>query len=171
MFIYSLPLLFNEMNIGNPLELWAIVIILAIVLQISAPFPDESFINNPCPYSIYLYCIYAWSAQLSLRLVFWPFFILFNIGIYAADYLAKIGDISISSWDDVHFMFFFPSLLWSITVWRSSENTHSRFFATGARLMTLAVFFEYCLKLSIRSQYTPLFFNCEDKLLDYISCF
>ncbi len=171
MFFYSLSIFFNQMNLGTPLELAAIVMIITFALYLSTPFPDNHFIAKSNPFSIYSYCVYAWSAQLSLQAVFWPFFILFNFGIFTADYLAKAGEISMSSWDDIHLMLLLPSLIWSISVWRSSANAQSRWLMTLTRLLTITVGFEYLLKALIRAEYTPLFFNCEDKLVDYISCF
>lgn len=171
MFIYSLPLLFSYTDLGSPFELLAIVVILFVTLLISAPFRNEELEDKPFNYPLYYYFAYAWTAQLSLWRVFWPFFLLLNVSFYAADYAAKAGELSVSSWDDVYFMFFFPSIFWAIAVWRSSANTYSKSWAAYARLMTLAVFFEYGLKLYIRSEYAKIFFNCQDRLMDYMNCF
>lgn len=171
MFIYSLPFFFTYTNFGSPLELFAIVVILFVALLLSAPFPDEEFEERPVNASLYFYFLYAWAGQLSLWRVFWPFFIILNAGLFITDYQTKAGEISVSSWDDLHFMFFFPSIFWSIAVWRSSANTSKKNWAAYARLLTLAVFFEYGLKIFIRSEYPQIFFNCQDRLLDYLMCF
>ena len=171
MFIYSLPLLFSNSKMGSPLELLAIAGILLASLWISAPFPETDWEDKPFNYPLHQYFLYAWSAQLRLWRVFYPFFVLFNVGVFSADYQAKAGEISVSSWDDVHFMFFLPSLFWTIAVWRSSANTTQKIWAALARLGTLLVFFELGVKTLIRSQYASLFFECQEKMLDYISCF
>ncbi len=171
MFIYSLPLFFSEMHLGNPLELLLMLTIVSISLLISAPFTEAYQEERTFNYPLYHYILYAWQGQLALWRVFWPFFILLNVGIFTADYAAKAAWISVSSWDDAHFMFFFPSVFWSIAVWRSSENTPSKTSAAYARLMTLLVFCEYGLKILIRQNYTQIFFDCQDSLPDYVSCF
>lgn len=171
MFIYSLPLIFAYTDLGGPFELLAIVVILFAALFIGAPFPEDSLEDKPFNYPLYQYFLYAWTAQLSLWRVFWPFFLLLNISFYAADYMSRTGELSVSSWDDVYFMFFFPSLCWSIATWRSSANTSAKVWAAYARLMTLAVFFEYGLKIFIRSEYPQIFFNCQDRVMDYLICF
>jgi hypothetical protein len=170
MFIYSLPLFFS-LNFGSPLELFAIVVILFVALFISSPFPNVALEDKPFNYPLYHYFLYAWSAQLSLWRVFWPFFLILNTGFYLADYAAKAGELTVSSWDNLYFMFFFPSIWWSIAVWRSSANTGAKTWAAYARLLTLAVFFEYGLKLFIRIDYPQIFFECQDKLMDYMMCF
>lgn len=173
MFIYSLPLFFTYTRIGSPFELLAIVLVLFVALFISAPFPDERFEETPLNSSLYLYFyfLYGWAGQLSLWRVFWPFFVILNLGLFITDYQAKTGEISVSSWDDLHFMFFFPSVFWTIAVWRSGANTQKKLWAAYARLVTVTVFFEYGLKIFIRSEYPNIFFECQEKMLDYMSCF
>ena len=171
MFIYSLPLFFSETTLGSPLELLLILITLFVVLLISAPLSENTAEDKPFAYPLYYYVMYAWQGQLALWRVFWPFFLLLNAGIFMADYSAKSAWISVSSWDDAHFMFFVPSIFWSIAVWRSSANTQSRTAMAYARLITILVFFEYGLKILIRHEYARIFFNCQDNLVDYISCF
>jgi hypothetical protein len=171
MFVYSLPLLFTYTTLGTPFELLAIASILFAALLISAPFREDVLEDKPFNYPLTYYFAYAWNAQLPLWRVFWPFFIILNSGLYAADYTAKMGELTVSSWDNLHFMFFFPSIWWCCAVWRSSENTSKKIWAASARLMTIAVFFEYGLKVFIRSEYPQIFFECQDKLMDYMMCF
>lgn len=171
MFVYSLPFFFTETGLGNPLELFLIMLILCVVLLISAPYPEEDFVAGAFPYRLYDYLVLAWQGQLGLGRVFWPFFILVNGGIFGADYAVKAAWISVSSWDDAHFMFFFPSVFWCIAVWRNSPNSASRLSIAYARLLSLSVFLEYGLKLLIRREYAAIFFDCQDSLVDYISCF
>jgi len=172
MFIYSLPLIFTYTDLGSPIELLLISLTLFAVLYISAPFaiPDIESLPLQQP-RLYYYFLYSLSAQLSLARVFWPFFILFNLTIFGADTAIKAGVFSVGSWSSAHFIFFFPSLIWSISVWRSSENTASKLWAASARLMTLAVFFEFALKAYIYQVYPRLFFNCAERILDYLICF
>ena len=85
--------------------------------------------------------------------------------------LAKLGLLTVSSWDDVHIMLLLPIVWWSTSVWRCSANTDIRLGSSGARLMIFAVLFEYGLKLLIRIDYPRIFFGCEELLLDYGSCF
>lgn len=171
MFIYSLPLFFSYTDFGTPLELFAIAAVLFVALLLSAPFPNNNLEDQPFNYPLIDYFIYAWTAQLPLWRIFWPFFLILNAGFYAADYAVKAGELTVSSWDNLYFMFFFPSIWWLIAVWRSSENTAAKVWAASARLMTLAVFFEYGLKAFIRSEYPQVFFECQDKLMDYLMCF
>jgi hypothetical protein len=173
MFIYSLPLFFTYTSFGSPFELLAILLVLFAALFISAPYPDEIFEERPFSHSLYLYYyfLHAWAGQLNLWRVFWPFFIVLNLGIFITDYQAKAAEISVSSWDDLHFMFFFPSIFWTISVWRSSANTSKKIWAAYARLITLTVFLEYGLKIFIRSVYPNIFFECQEKMMDYMSCF
>lgn len=171
MFFYSLPLFFSETHLGSPLELLLLVLTLLVVLLISAPATENYLEEKTANYSLYHYVLYAWQGQLSLWRVFWPFFILLNLGIFTADCSAKSAWISVSSWDDAHFMFFVPSIFWTISVWRNSENTSSQFEAGSTRLMTILVFFEYGVKILIRHQYPQIFFDCQENLVDYISCF
>ncbi len=171
MFFYSLPLFFNETQIGTPLELFLLLITLWGALLISAPNTDNYTEETSPRYSLYQFILQAWQGQLALWRVFWSFFILLNLGIFSADYSAKAAWISVSSWDDAHFMFFVPSIFWTIAVWRNSENSTSRLEIGSMRLMTILVFFEYALKTFIRHQYPQIFFDCQENLVDYISCF
>ena len=167
MFIYSLPLFFAQINLASPLELVIIVMALGVVLFISSPTSDE----NLRKLALDNYLFAAWSGRVSLIWVFWPFFLILNAGLYGADTLAKIGMLTVSSWDDVHLMLLLPIAWWTTAIWRCSANTSLRAWMACARLLTLAVFFEYGLKLVIRIDYPRIFFGCEELLLDYGSCF
>ena len=167
MFIYTLPLFFAEIAWASPVELLMIVVALLLVLFLSAPVLAE----KGQQLSLNKYLFSAWVGGVSLRWVLWPFFIVLNISLYVADTLAKMGLLTVSSWDDVHLMLLLPIIWWTTAVWRCSANTTQSIFAAGSRLLTLAVFFEYGLKLLIRIDYPRLFFGCEELLLDYGSCF
>jgi hypothetical protein len=167
MFIYSLPLFFTHIGLASPAELLIIFMALFVVLFISSP-PGANKLQKQ-PLDNYLFA--AWSGGVALKWVFWPFFLILNVCLYAADTLAKAGIFSVSSWDDVHLMFLLPVVWWTTSVWRCSENTDLRVWAACSRLLTFGVFFEYGLKLLIRIDYARIFFGCEELLLDYGSCF
>ncbi|MCX7098251.1 MAG: hypothetical protein NTV43_10160 [Methylococcales bacterium] len=167
MFIYSLPLFFSAMGLAGPLELLLILLALFAVLYISAPIYEGGGLRPSGGNFLFA----AWSGHVALMWVFWPFFLLLNVGLYAADTLAKMGMLTVSSWDDVHLMFMLPIIWWAVAVWRCSANTPLKLAAAVARLMTVLVLFEYGLKLAIRIDYPRIFFGCEELLLDYGSCF
>ena len=167
MFIYSLPLFFSSIGLASPLELLIIFMALFAVLFISSPLCAD----NLQKLTLDNYLFSAWSGSVALKWVFWPFFLLLNACLYTADTLAKAGMLTVSSWDDVHLMVLLPVVWWTTAIWRCSANTDLRVSAASARLLTLAVFFEYGLKLLIRIDYPRLFFGCEELLLDYGSCF
>ena len=174
MFIYSLPILVFNIQLGTPLELILTALFFYILLFISTPFisglNDREW-GKLLGLSFYKYLIHAWTGQLKLWVVFWPFFIFLNLSLYLTDNLAKQGLLTVSSWDEIHFMLLTPVIFWTISVWRSSMNTNLRVYAAGARFMTLTVYFEYALKLLIRKDYPRIFFNCEEIILDYAACF
>lgn len=167
MFIYSLPLFFTEIGYASPLELLIIFLGIFVMLFIAAPVCEGTALIQPN--TNYLFA--AWSGNAPLKWVFWPFFLLLNGCLYAADNLAKTGLFTVSSWDDIHFILLLPIVWWTTSVWRCSAHTNARLWSACARLMTVSVFFEYALKLLIRIDYPRLFFNCEELLLDYGSCF
>lgn len=173
MFIYSLPILFINIQLGTPIEFLLIICFLMLVLYIATPF-DPSYIEEGrklFSLSFYQYLLYSWIGQLKLWVVFWPFFIVLNFSLLITDWLAIHGKFTVSSWDEIHFILATPIIFWTIVVWRNSINT--QLFLTGvlARLMTLSVFFEFGLKLLIRKDYPRIFFACQDILLDYATCF
>lgn len=167
MFVYSLPLFFSDIGLASPLELLIIALALFGVLLISAP----SYIEALPQQDTTKYLLAAWLGNWSLLWVFLPFFILLNTCLYLADTLAKLGFLTVSSWDDVHLMLLLPVVWWVVAIWRCSANTQFKLLAALARLATFLVFFEYGLKLLLRIDYPRLFFGCEELLLDYGSCF
>ena len=172
MYRYSLVILSNNVEFLSPLELLLIVLSVWGLLLISSPIPEDNyFIVKLKDFSVYIYLVQAWSSQASLMSVFWPFFIAINGLLYMTDTLANQGYISVSSWDEIHFMLITPCLLWTIAVWKNSTNTQLRLLSSAARLMTLAVFFEYVLKLWVRIDYPRILFNCDNTTLNYVSCF
>lgn len=174
MFIYSVPILFAHMQLGTPLELIFIILLLFAVLYISTPFmhsSDEKHWVVLSDLTLYKYLQHAWYGDLRLWIAFAPFFIILNFILFGTDTLAQRGYLTVSSWDEIHFILATPIIFWTITVWRNSYNTYSRIWAAATRFMTLTVFFEYGLKLLIRKDYPRIFFQCQEITLDYASCF
>ncbi|MCF6252694.1 MAG: hypothetical protein L3J75_15720 [Methylococcaceae bacterium] len=174
MFIYSFPILFTYIQFGEPREYLIAVLFLLIVLYIATP--SNSYFNEiewskVSELTFYRYLFDSWNGHIKLWLVFWPFFIILNVSLFVTDTLAKTGHFTVSSWDEIHLIFFTPVVFWTICIWRNSINTSSRYWAVVARFMTLSVFFEYALKLVIRIDYPRIFFECQDLALDYSACF
>lgn len=174
MFFYSLPLLFTHMQFGTPIEFLGVISFFFILLYIATPKGLE-FKNiewgRVSDLSFYQYLFDSWNGMIKLWLVFWPFFIILNISLFTIDSLAKVGLLTVSGWDEIHFMLVIPAIFWTITVWKNSIHTCSRSLAIIARFMTITVFFEYVLKLMIRKDYPRIFFECQDIALDYAACF
>jgi len=174
MFIYSFPIFFQYIHLGRYQEY--VLTILFIVLLLFIITPKNSYFHETqwgyiTDLTFFQYLFDAWNGQVKLWLVFWPFFIFLNLTLYMVDSLARASEFTVSSWDTAHFMLVTPILLWIMSVWRNSMNTCCRYWAIGARFITLSVIFEYGLKWVIRQDYPRIFFNCQDKLLDYIACF
>ncbi|MGJ0483261.1 MAG: hypothetical protein ACR65R_01850 [Methylomicrobium sp.] len=167
MFIYSLPILFNDINLISPFEALFILSSLFVGIWILAPVPGGDV--RQITFENYLFL--SWTGRQKLVAVFWPFFFLLNTVLFGVDWLAKSGQWTVSSWDDTHFVLLLPIVWWTVGIWRCSAHTGFRLNSTGARFITLCIFIEYALKLYIRLDYPRLFFNCEELLLDYGSCF
>lgn len=138
-----------------------------IVLYFTAPPPEKNW--KPEPFESYL--LASWLGGISLHWVFWPFFLFLNASLLTTDLLAKAGKITVSSWDEIHFVLLLTIMWWTTSIWRCSSNTDARIWSGLARMATILVFIEYALKLLIRIDYPRIFFNCEDIFLDYGSCF
>jgi hypothetical protein len=167
MFFYSLPILFNDIRSASPIECLFMACAIFTALYFSAPPPGQGWTQQPFE----SFLLASWLGGISLYWVFWPFFLLLNTGLLTADLLAKAGTITVSTWDEIHFALLLTIVWWTTSVWRCSSNTQARIWMALARLATIAVFVEYGLKLLIRIDYPRIFFNCEDILLDYGSCF
>ena len=167
MFIYSLPLFFTDIGFISQFDLLFISIALFVALFIASFFAEK----NTQKKSLDNYLFSAWYGEIELKWVFWPFFLILNVCFYVADTLAKSGTLTVSAWDDVYFILCLPVIWWEVSIWRCSENTSLGIWAACARFLTFGVFAEYGLKLLIRVDYPRLFFECDELLLDYGSCF
>ena len=174
MFVYSIPILFTNMQFGTPVEFFGVSCFLLILIYIVTPAGKEfKEINwgKVSELSFYGYLFDSWNGMVKLWLVFWPFFIILNLSLFSIDSFAKSAMLTVSGWDEVHFILVMPTIFWVIIVWRNSQHTCSRYWAVAARFMTVSVFFEYILKLAIRRDYPRIFFECQDIALDYAACF
>jgi hypothetical protein len=162
------------MQFGTISEYIFTILFFLILLTIATPYNSffrETQWGRVSDLTLYSYLFDAWNGLVKLWLVFWPFFILLNSALFTVDNLARKGAFTVSSWDAIYFILFTPVLFWTIAVWRNAMNTSTRYWAVLARLMTLAVFFEYALKLVIRLDYPRIFFQCQEAMLDYSACF
>lgn len=167
MFFYSLPILFNDIQLVSPIECLLMTVATFVVVYISAPPPEQNWQQQPFD----SFLLASWLGDVSLYWVFWPFFLLLNASLLATDLLAKSGSLTVSGWDEIHFALLLTIAWWTTSIWRCSGNTQARIWAALARLATIAVSVEYGIKLLIRIDYPRIFFNCEDILLNYGSCF
>lgn len=167
MFFYSLPILFTEIGGVTEVELSLIALGLFVILYALSFFSEKDTQKK----SLDNYLLSAWLGEVDLKWVFFPFFILLNICLYATDTSAKMGLLTVSAWDDIHLIFFLPTIWWTTSTWRCSKNTMLGLGAACGRFLTLCALFEYGLKLLIRIDYPRVFFECSEILLDYGSCF
>jgi hypothetical protein len=167
MFVYSLPILFTDIGGLTVLEFSLIALGLWMALYALSFFSEKDTQQK----SLDNYLLSAWLGEVDLKWVFFPFFIILNVCLYITDTAAKLGLLTVSSWDDIHLILFLPTIWWTTSTWRCSKNTMLSIYAACGRFLTLSVFFEYSLKLLIRIDYPRIFFDCNDILLDYGSCF
>ena len=169
MFINTLPLMFSEGGLFGPVELLIVAVCLYAMFYISAPFQQREPIPSASSYpGFYGYLYSGWFGDSALTRVFWPFFAVLNAGLYAGDYGVWNGAISVSSWSNIHVMLLAPMLWWTVSVWRSSG---SGVWLALSRLVVVGAFCEFAMRFYIYLKLPRLFFNCEELMLDYFSCF
>ncbi len=171
MFVNTLPLIFLYTTLATPEELLVIVLGMFSVIYVSVPDPDTHWQQKPRVFSFRAYLLQGWTGNMELWKIFWPYFLLLNASLLLFDNLVKNSQISVSSWDTLHFVMISPTLWWGMAIWRCSDKTQRRLWGACARMMVAAVFFEYLLKLWIRIKIPQIFFNCQDHLLDFVTCF
>jgi hypothetical protein len=155
------------MKLASPGDLMLIFLAVLSILYFTLP-TFETVPKEDRPQG---YLFSAWLGNLDLNRVFWPFFILLNASLYTSDILAKSSIFTVSTWDAIHFILIFPICWWTIAIWRCSKHSKTRIWSAVTRLITIAVFFDYALKLAIRIDYPRIFFSCEELMLDYGNCF
>lgn len=171
MFYFTLPIIFTHSSLLTLGELLSASLALFVILYISSPAPELITHHHKWSSNFRQYLLSAWSGELSLWRVFWPFFILLNSSLLLVDHQAISAAFTVSSWDTIHLILVTPIIWWCIAIWRSSGNTRSRFWSALARLMIFSVVLEYLLKIIIRIHYPRIFFNCQELFLDYGGCF
>lgn len=167
MYIFTLPIFFHSSNILSLPEALFIATGVFVILWILVP--ETKDYAGKLTFDNYLFS--CWIGSQALWTVFWPFFLMLNVLFLTADLLIKNGYVTVSSWDDLHFVALLPIIWWVVSIWRCSGQTRYRFFSAGARFITISVLLEYALKMYVRTEYPRDFFNCQEQLLDYISCF
>ncbi|SMG66651.1 conserved hypothetical protein, membrane [methanotrophic bacterial endosymbiont of Bathymodiolus sp.] len=171
MFINTLAAFFVFTSLISPIE--AAVILLLTVYTIYILTPAQA-LNQEVPLSlkginIYMYLQSAWLGRLSLLAVFSPFFIILNGALFYADYRSDVGTYTIASWLTMLVILALPLFWWTISVWRCSSHA-SRIWATMARFLTVAVYYEYSLRLLIGYYYPQIWFNCQQLIIEYGDC-
>ncbi len=170
MFFHSLPVLLSE----HALFLYegvAFLILLAVIFFLTAPVGEWAPADRQRPKSFYQYLWLSWQGLLPLPWVFWPFFLLLNPWIYLADFWVLNNTLSVSSWTNLHLIALPPIIWWSGSVWRASGSHHSRLWVALARLAVTLAYLEYAAKIYIFIRFPRSFFQCDEAVLNYFSCF
>lgn len=172
MFINTLALIIAQDGLFGFVDMFVVAVCLYAVLYISAPFPEqESSVSSLPAEGAYQYLLAGWLGEFRLWHIFWPFFVLLNGALYGADYWVWSGGISVSSWWNIHFILAAPVLWWAVGIWRSSAKTDSRIWSALSRLLVFGAAAEFGMRLYIYVKLPRQFFNCEELMLDYFSCF
>ena len=119
--------------------------------------------------NFYNYLQSAWLGRLSLIRAFFPFFIIFNSALFYADYRSDHGTYTIASWLTILVILALPVFWWTVSVWRCSSHA-SRLWASVARFFTVAVYYEYILRLIIGYYYPQIWFNCQQLIIEFGDC-
>ncbi len=172
MLIYTLYFILTGTDLISPLELMALLGGIYILLYLTAPVPGQHpEIELPKQAGLRDYMLYAWHGQLPLKSAFWSYFIILNIALVVDDFLVTHGLFSVSSWQNILVMTASAAVLWVVSVWRCSAMTESRVWSAFARLATLGAIADFALRVFVWVEYPREFFQCQELLLDYSSCF
>lgn len=181
MFVLTLPLIFEYTNLLSPFALSFIGIATLLGLYIIAPLPEPVIETEFDQYPVdeaqnyqqqeYPFLYQAWYGSLPLWQVFWPFFIFVNIALYVSDRMVRETFLSVPTWDNILLVCVVIAIWWCVAVWRMSAYCQHRIYSATARLMTLALFSDFILRVFIRIKYPRIFFDCNSMLFDYSSCF
>lgn len=174
MFINSLAAFFAFTSFISPIETALILLITAYSIYILTPAqtknkPDLNGLTKTDSSSIYMYIQSAWLGRLSLTSAFFPFFIICNSTLLYADYRSSNGTYSIASWLTILVILALPVFWWTVSVWRCSIHAN-RLWASAARFFTVAVYYEYILRLIIGYYYPQIWFNCQQLIMEIGDC-
>ena len=177
MLINSLSAFFAFTSLISPLEASIILLLTVFISYILTP---EQHANDNNSYgliektgtdgtNIYIYLQSAWLGRQSLLRTFLPFFIIFNSALFYADYRVDNGTYTIASWLTILVILALPTFWWTVAVWRSSIQTN-RLWASTARFFTIAVYYEYLLRIIIAYKYPHIWFNCQQLIIEFGDC-
>jgi len=177
MLINSLSAFFVFTSLISPLEAGFILLLTVYMIYLLTPNQQTSHISSSIltekSYSYgaktYLYIQSAWLGKLSLLVAFLPFFIIFNVALFYADYRADNGSYTIASWLTLLVILAIPTFWWTFAVWRCSINAN-RLTASIARFFTIAVYYEYLLRIIIAYYYPQIWFNCQQIVIEFGDC-
>lgn len=177
MLINSLAALFAFTGLINPFEA---CITLALTFYIVYIFTPKQSSNDNDAYhlakiaandnsNIYMYIQSAWLGRQSLLRTFLPFFVIFNAALFYADYRVDNGTYTIASWLTMLVILALPVFWWTVAVWRCSAHAH-RLWGSVARFLTIAVYYEYLLRIIIAYYYPNIWFNCQQLVIEFGDC-
>ncbi|WP_428353907.1 hypothetical protein [Methyloprofundus sp.] len=174
MFINSLAAFFAYTTFLSPIETGVILLITAYTIYALTPErvmldPSEASLAKADNQGFYMYIQSAWLGRQSLARTFFPFFVICNSTFFYADYRSENGTYTIESWLTILVILASPVLWWTVSVWRSSIHA-SRFWASMARFFTVAVYYEYILRLIIGYYYPHIWFNCQQLIIEFGDC-
>lgn len=177
MLINSLSAIFAFTSLISPIEASIILILTAGIVYILTAKQQAHTIDsqdlteqtNTYGNKTYLYIQSAWLGKQSLSGAFLPFFIIFNSALFYADYRADNGTYTIASWLTLLVILSIPVIWWTVAVWRCSIHA-TRLWASVARFMTIAVYYEYLLRIIIAYYYPQIWFNCQQLMIEFGDC-
>ena len=175
MLINSLYAFFAFTTLISPLEAGIILVLTAYIVYILTP---KQYANDSYPLTenteadnnnIYMYIQSAWLGRQPLLRTFLPFFIIFNSTLFYADYRVDNGTYTIASWLTILVILALPVFWWTVAVWRCSIHA-KHLWASTARFITIAVYYEYLLRLTIAYYYPQIWFNCQQLIIELGDC-
>lgn len=173
MLINTLPAFFAYTNLLSVFEAGIILFITWSTVYMLTPgilTNNESVhIKKSSDNNIYMYLQSAWLGRTSLIKAFIPFFIILNGALMYADYRSNNGTYTIASWLTILVILAIPTFWWTVSVWRCSANA-SRLWASIARFVTIAAYYECILRLIIGYYYPKIWFNCQQLIIEYGDC-
>ncbi|MBT5222970.1 MAG: hypothetical protein HON51_04325 [Gammaproteobacteria bacterium] len=171
MFINTLAAFFVFTSLISPIEAALMLLITAYIVYLLTPaqLTDHLILQEFKGIDFYMYLQAAWLGRLPLLPVFLPFFIILNGALFYADYRSDAGTYTIASWLTILVILALPLFWWTISVWRCSLHAN-RIWATMARFVIVAVYYEYILRLLIGYYYPQIWFNCQQLIIEYGDC-